>query len=416
MLVEDKKKINYLVLITILFLALFSNIRYQTGFAVIRLFDILTIIFFIYIFIKEKNNNDNSFGFYYLIPFFTIHVLLSYQLGVMNVLRELSQITVIVLFLYILNKSKNEINFRHLLKNLFWVFISILLFVIIWHLNKGIMAGWKSFPDSRIVYSLTTILFFIYFKVFNKDSSKKFYILSILLFTILMFSGERKAIVIFIFLFSLNYFRGIGIKSIIILFIIYFIFSLSANKITNPYIQDKVQTTLNIMNTGNFDYVLQTGNISEGDTWSNAQRNFSIDISKKLILENPLFGSGTNTYTNIVEEKYFYLPKEMKLGIHGEFQRVITENGIIGLIFYILIWLQSWKRSKIELMRSVNLNLLTKEKSKYLIYAFYFPIIFYVGTEASSTRSFILLGIISILPDIVSSINRNKNKQDYENL
>ena len=88
MLVEDKKKINYLVLITILFLALFSNIRYQTGFAVIRLFDILTIIFFIYIFIKEKNNNDNSFGFYYLIPFFTIHVLLSYQLGVMNVLRE----------------------------------------------------------------------------------------------------------------------------------------------------------------------------------------------------------------------------------------------------------------------------------------------------------------------------------------
>ena len=145
MLVEDKKKINYLVLITILFLALFSNIRYQTGFAVIRLFDILTIIFFIYIFNKKKNNNDKSFGFYYLIPFFTIHVLLSYQLGVMNVLRELSQITVIVLFLYIVNKSKNEINFRHLLKNLFWVFISILLFVIIWHLNKGIRAGWKKF-------------------------------------------------------------------------------------------------------------------------------------------------------------------------------------------------------------------------------------------------------------------------------
>ena len=44
------------------------------------------------------------------------------------------------------------------------------------------------------------------------------------------------------------------------------------------------------------------------------------------------------------------------------------------------------------------------------------PLIFYIGTEASSSRSFILLGLISILPDIVSSINRNKNKQDYENL
>ena len=100
-----------------------------------------------------------------------------------------------------------------------------------------------------------------------------------------MFSGERKAIAIFIFLFSLNYFRGLGIKSIIILSVIYLIFSLSANNISNPYIQEKVQTTLNIMNTGNFDYVLQTGNISEGDTWSNAQRNFSIDLSKKLFLK-----------------------------------------------------------------------------------------------------------------------------------
>ena len=67
-------------------------------------------------------------------------------------------------------------------------------------------------------------------------------------------------------------------------------------------------------------------------------------------------------------------------------------------------------------MRSVNLNLLTKEQSKYLIYAFYFPIIFYVGTEASSTRSFILLGLISILPDIVSTINQNSNIKKKENL
>ena len=68
----------------------------------------------------------------------------------------------------------------------------------------------------------------------------------------------------------------------------------------------------------------------------------------------------------------------MKLGIHGEFQRVITENGIIGLIFYLFIWIKSWKRSKLELNRSVNLNLLTSEKSKYLIYAVYFPIIFFM--------------------------------------
>ena len=40
------------------------------------------------------------------------------------------------------------------------------------------------------------------------------------------------------------------------------------------------------MNTGNFNYVLETGNISEGDTWSNVQRNFSYEISKELVLKN----------------------------------------------------------------------------------------------------------------------------------
>ena len=416
MLVEDKKKINYLVLITILFLALFSNIRYQTNFAVIRLFDILTILFAIYIFIKDHNKIKLISGLTYLLPFFFIHIILSLNINFNNFLREFSQIFIIVLFLYILIKSKNEINYKDLLKNLLWVFISILSFVIIWHLNKGISVGWKLLPDTRIVYSIITILFFIYSKIYFKNFDFKFYIFLIILFSILLFSGERKAIAIFIFLFSLSYFRGLGIKSIIILFVIYLIFSLSVNKISNPYIQDKVQTTLNIMNTGNFNYVLETGKISEGDTWSNVQRNFSLEISKELILRNLLLGIGTNKYVIIVEDDYSYLPDQMKEGIHGEFQRVIVENGIIGFLLYLFIWVKSWIRFKLELNKSVHLKFISKEQYQYLIYSIYLPIIFYVGTEASSTRSFILLGLISILPDIISTINQNRNIKKNENL
>ena len=57
---------------------------------------------------------------------------------------------------------------------------------------------------------------------------------------------------------------------------------------------------------------------------------------------------------------------------------------------------------------SIKLKLISNEQLKYLTYSIYLPIIFYVGTEASSTRSFILLGLISILPDIIKSINNNK--------
>ena len=104
----------------------------------------------------------------------------------------------------------------------------------------------------------------------------------------------------------------------------------------------------------------------------------------------------------------------MKEGIHGEFQRVLIENGIFGLIFYLLVWLISWRRFKIELKESIKLKLISNEQLKYLTYSIYLPIIFYVGTEASSTRSFVLLGLISILPDIIKSINNNKmNKETY---
>ena len=414
--IDRNYKNNYAFLISILFLALFSNIRFQFDFALLRLFDILTVVFFIYILNKEKHNNDKSYGFYYLIPFFILHILLSYQLGFKNFLREFLQIIIILFFITIFLKSKDNLNFKQLFKLLFVFSGLIILYTIYFHLSKGYFVGWKQLPDTRIAYVIFTILFFLYFKIFSNDKKFTFFILSLMLFTILVLSGERKAIAVFIFLLCLYYFSGIGIKSAIILIALYVVFSISNEFITNPYIKDKIETTLNIMNTGNYEYVMHTGQISDEDTYSNAQRAFSINVSKTLIYESPLFGVGTNNYINYVNENYSYLPNFMKLGIHGEFQRVVVENGIIGFLLYLFIWVKSLSRFKLELNKSVHLKFISKEQYKYLIYSTYLPIIFFVGTEASSTRSFILLSLISILPDIVSTINQNRNIKKKENL
>ena len=229
-----------------------------------------------------------------------------------------------------------------------------------------------------------------------------------MLFTILVLSGERKAIAIFIFLLCLYYFRGIGIKSALILIALYFVFLISNEFITNPYIKDKIETTLNFMNTGNYEYVMYTGQISDQDTFSNAQRAFSINISKTLIYENTLLGVGTNNYINYVEQNYSYLPGFMKLSIHGEFQRVLVENGIIGFIFYIFIWFKSFSRFKVNLYNAVKNNLLSFENYQFITFSIYLPLIFFVGTEASSLRSFVLLSIISLLPDLMSNVFKNK--------
>jgi len=406
--IDRNYKNNYAFLISILFLALFSNIRFQFDFALLRLFDILTVVFFIYIFNKEKHNNDKSYGFYYLIPFFILHILLSYQLGFKNFLREFLQIIIILFFITIFLKSKDNLNFKQLFKLLFVFSGLIILYTIYFHLSKGYFVGWKQLPDTRIAYVIFTILFFLYFKIFSNDKKFTFFILSLMLFTILVLSGERKAIAIFIFLLCLYYFRGIGIKSALILIALYFVFLISNEFITNPYIKDKIETTLNFMNTGNYEYVMYTGQISDQDTFSNAQRAFSINISKTLIYENTLLGVGTNNYINYVEQNYSYLPGFMKLSIHGEFQRVLVENGIIGFIFYIFIWFKSFSRFKVNLYNAVKNNLLSFENYQFITFSIYLPLIFFIGTEASSLRSFVLLSIISLLPDLMSNVFKNK--------
>ena len=46
----------------------------------------------------------------------------------------------------------------------------------------------------------------------------------------------------------------------------------------------------------------------------------------------------------------------MRWGIHGEFQRVTVENGIVGLFLYLFIWYKSWVRTRFNLDMLVNSN------------------------------------------------------------
>ena len=160
---------------------------------------------------------------------------------------------------------------------------------------------------------------------------------------------------------------------------------------------------INIFNIGNVNYEVDAQNISEYENWSNVTRSFSIIVSKEIFLKNPFFGIGTGKYLPYLKENYYYLPEPMKMGIHGEFQRVLAENGMIGLLFYLLIWVKSWYRLKEKFDNLIKLDLISSNKSQYLLYSIYIPIIFYVGTEASSLRSFILIGLITILPDLIET-------------
>ena len=94
------KKSTGSIIISLLFLSLFSNIKVQVDFLNIRLFYFVTILFFLYYFFLPKSYNEKFLGINYLIPFLIVHVLLSYNLGINNFLRELFQTVVLLFFFY----------------------------------------------------------------------------------------------------------------------------------------------------------------------------------------------------------------------------------------------------------------------------------------------------------------------------
>ena len=111
-------------------------------------------------------------------------------------------------------------------------------------------------------------------------------------------------------------------------------------------------------------------------------------------------GVGTNQFKNIIDTEFRSLPDELRLGIHGEFQRILTENGIIGLSLYLLIWAAAWFRLSRVLSSALFHGLIGAAQARLLPLVILVPCAFYVGTEASGTRAFVTLILVSLLPEL----------------
>ena len=66
-----------------------------------------------------------------------------------------------------------------------------------------------------------------------------------------------------------------------------------------------------------------------------------------------------------------------------------------------MIWYKSWIRTKDILTNAIKSSLIEKRQYIFILYSIYLTMAVYVGTEASSTRSFIILVAISLLPDFL---------------
>ena len=408
---------NYNFIFVILILSLFLHVRFYTPLVIIRPFDLLTLVIFLFFFFKENKGEQNlSSGFYNLFPYLIIHALLATFISIENFLRETIQVLLVLMFAYIASKVKYKIEFKRIIFYLLIGSAVIMGYVIVWHLSNNVWTGWKRLPDSRILYTVFSVFLFAYLNIVkeNEINKVKTYFIFSLFFIILLFSGERKALLVFLFLFLMHYAYGSPFKIIIGLILSYFFILFLSNNIENNYISRMLLSILQIAEPGDVDSIIQGAIPQDIISYSNLQRAYVFDFSKKLILENPFLGVGTNNFVLILKDEFYYLPNSWMQGIHNEFLRVCVENGLFGLILYLIIWIRSWSSSRKILIKAKKDGFINKRQFVFILYSIYVTAVTYVGTEASANRSFIILVFISILPDYLNHYFNSKKTNNID--
>ena len=389
-------------LLALAVLSLMLPIRMETGFILVRPFEFLIALGMLgWPLIAARRGVRVPVGLLLLLPYFAWHVASATVGGPRNTAREGLQVLVVILFAFLLAQEAPRLDLKRLSWRLLVGMAAIAAGTILWHFAHGYLVGWKQLPDPRLAFVFLPVLLagLILFAEPERRRTLQFVWAGTL--PLLVFSGERKALVIYLILTALLFARGRLALIAPGLAAAFAGLLLLSTVVENPYLQRQIRTLVDPGGTGNYEYVLATGQYLPGDTPSDVQRAFSLHVSSQMLAEHPLLGVGTNHYQPIVAETYPNAPAELRLAIHGEFQRILTENGLVGLSLYLLIWVAAWARLSRVLRGALEHDRLTRTQVRVLPLLLFIPLALFVGTEASGTRAFIGVILISLLPELV---------------
>ncbi|TIQ00140.1 MAG: hypothetical protein E5X60_06130 [Mesorhizobium sp.] len=388
-------------LLTFAVLSLFLPIRLETGLVLLRPFELIALLMLLIgLGMGRWRRLAFSAGFLLLLPFLGWHMVSAFSVDAENGLRELLQMSAVGAFAFALAQEASRVDTHKAANILLFGMVLILAYTITWHVAHGYLVGWKHLFDPKLAFTFLPIALAGLLLFVNRGKRRILWFVWAGILPLLVLSGERKAFLIYLFLTAALLVRG-RLAAVVPAIAAGFagLFVLSA-MVDNDYVEKQLQTILDPLSMGQYEYLAATGKYAPGDTPSNVQRAFAFTLSKQLISEHPLMGVGTNQFKNIIDTDFSGLPDELRLGIHGEFQRILTENGIIGLSLYLLIWIAAWFRLSRTLGWALSHGLIGAAQARLLPLVLLVPCALYVGTEASGTRAFVTLSLVSLLPEL----------------
>lgn len=391
-------------------LSLFSGIEERVSGIVLRPFDFIAALMTALLVYKvlARANIRIPTGYLLLLPFVFVHVLSAMMVGQSNGIREGLQACVLMAFLLALCNADDPAPRGAKWWVLFCGTWAFLAFNVGWHINEGHYSGWKRLDELKHAFSVATLLTMVWIAMRNFRPSFLQLALFGLLGGLILISGERKALLIYILSLLLILIGMRSSKAVVAL--IAPIVCIAAASVF--FIDDYVLRQLS-------SFAFETGYSPAGApiSFSNEQRIFAFKAGMELFSQHPFFGVGTNRYQMLVNRFFSYYPPFLRTSIHGEFFRILVENGLVGLSTYVLIWIAAIHRT----LRFLRYMKLTGEMDAPARKAYLFSfVIFYItaliicGLEASGSEAFLFMALVSLWPDISRITMRRQRSQAHQ--
>jgi O-Antigen ligase len=385
-------------------LSLMLPIRMETGLVLVRPFEFLIALGMLgWPLIAARRGVRVPVGLLLLLPYLTWHVASATVGGPRNTAREALQVLVVTIFAFLLAQEAPRLDLKRFSRRSLICIAAIVLGTTVWHIAHGYWVGWKQLPDPRLSFVFLPVVLAGLILFAEAERRRRLHFAWAGMFPVLLMSGERKALVIYLILSALLFARGRLALIVPALATAFVGLLLLSTVVENPYLQKQIRTLAEPGGTGNYEYLLATGRYLPGDTPSDVQRAFALHVSSQMFAEHSLLGVGTNQYEAIVRQTYPNAPEDIRLGIHGEFQRILTENGLVGFCLYVLIWVAAWARLARVLRSARGRVRLTSAQARVLRLLLFIPLALFIGTEASGTRALVGVIAISLLPELVSA-------------
>ncbi len=209
--------------------------------------------------------------------------------------------------------------------------------MVLYHLATGHLTTWKYLYDTKSVLSISVILIFFYEDgITLKFGRVAFYAVILLLFILLMISGERKAYILFavVYLFSRE---ALAVKLGIMVIGAVALATLAALAPPDSYVARQVESLVKEkreMQIGEFYGIENIGDQSD------IIRDFVNRMAWEQFKEHPVLGLGGTGY-QVWSKANFGLATDSRglaMNVHGEIHRVPAEGGVVGIAVAVMFY------------------------------------------------------------------------------